>query len=66
MSDSSMFDLSNIEPASASCITEPETFTPGTAEVNPLHRQIIDVVGRRYIAGGSAVFTFLVGGTLLF
>lgn len=43
-----------------------DVITPGTAEVNPLHRQIIDVVGRRYIAGGSAVFTFLVGGTLLF
>ena len=40
--------------------------TPGTNEVNPLHKQIIDVVGRRYLIDESTTITVLFSGTLLF
>jgi hypothetical protein len=40
--------------------------TPGTAEVNPLHKQIIDIVGRRYIVDESTVYSLFVSGQLLF
>jgi hypothetical protein len=39
---------------------------PGTAEENPLHKQIVDTVGRRYIVDDSLTYTFMVNGTLMF
>ncbi|HKA87549.1 MAG TPA: hypothetical protein VKE22_07775 [Haliangiales bacterium] len=40
--------------------------TPGTREVNPLHKPIIDTVGRRYLVDETTVLTFMVGGQVLF
>ncbi len=39
---------------------------PGTNEVNPLHKDVIDTVGRRYLVDESFTFTFLVSGTVMF
>lgn len=43
-----------------------DVITPGTREVNPLHRQVIDVVGRRYLVDEVDTFTFWVSGTIMF
>jgi hypothetical protein len=43
-----------------------DVITPGTREVNPLHKDIIDVTGRNYIADDNTIYTFLVAGTVLF
>lgn len=40
--------------------------TPGTREVNPLHKQLVDVAGRRFIIDDSTTYSFLVSGQLLF
>lgn len=40
--------------------------TPGTREVNPLHVQLIDVAGRRFIVDEATTYTVLVQGELLF
>jgi hypothetical protein len=43
-----------------------EVITPGTDEVDPLHQQRIDVVGRRYIVDETTNLQFMVAGTLMF
>jgi hypothetical protein len=43
-----------------------DVVTPGTREVNPLHKPIIDTTGRRYIVDETTVLTFMVGGQVLF
>jgi hypothetical protein len=40
--------------------------TPGTIEVNPLHKQLINLPGRRFIVDGATTFTFLVSSTIIF
>jgi hypothetical protein len=40
--------------------------TPATEEVDPLHKQIIDIVGRRYLVDETTVFSVFVNGTLVF
>jgi hypothetical protein len=39
---------------------------PGTDEVNPLHKPIVDMVGRRYVVDDAVTYTFLVNGTVMF
>jgi hypothetical protein len=43
-----------------------DVITPGTGEVNPLHKQVMDVVGRRYIVDENTTYTFLISGTIMF
>ena len=40
--------------------------TPGTVEVDPLHKQIIDIAGRRYLVDETTTFTVLVNGQINF
>ena len=40
--------------------------TPGTGEVDPLHKQIIDIAGRRYLVDETTTFTVLVNGQINF
>lgn len=40
--------------------------TPGTVEVDPLHVQLIDAVGRRYLVDETTVFSVTVSGTIMF
>jgi hypothetical protein len=47
-------------------VVDDDVVTPGTVEVDPLHKQLIDIVGRRYLADETTVFTVLVSGTLTF
>jgi hypothetical protein len=46
--------------------TTDNVVTPGTREVNPLHKSLIDVAGRRFIIDDSTTYSFLVSGQLLF
>lgn len=43
-----------------------EVISPGTREVNPLHSQTIDAVGRRYLVDESTTYTFFLTGAVLF
>lgn len=46
--------------------TDDLVVTPGTREVNPLHKQVIDVAGRRYLVDSTTTYSFLATGELLF
>ncbi|MDB4955324.1 MAG: hypothetical protein JWO36_2893 [Myxococcales bacterium] len=49
------------------CETDPnDLVTPGTAEVNPLHSQRIDLVGHRYLSQDNFGFIIGVQGQVLF
>lgn len=43
-----------------------DVITPNTREVNPLYKQVIDVVGRRYLVDDSTTYTLWVTGTIRF
>ncbi|MBI4509308.1 MAG: hypothetical protein HY698_06705 [Deltaproteobacteria bacterium] len=43
-----------------------EEVDPGTNEVNPLHRPIIDLPGHRFVSADSTIYTFLVTGQIMF
>jgi hypothetical protein len=52
---------------SENCETpDDQVVTPGTREVNPLHKQVIDVAGRRYLVDETTTFTVLVNGQINF
>jgi hypothetical protein len=40
--------------------------TPGTREVNPLHKQLIDIAGRRYLVDESTTYTLFASGQIEF
>jgi hypothetical protein len=53
--------------APPSCeVPDDDVVTPDTVEVDPLHKQIIDVTGRRYLVDETTVLTVLVNGTIVF
>lgn len=45
---------------------DPGITDPNAVEINPIHKPIIDSVGRRYKVDDSLTFTFIVNGTLMF
>ena len=53
-------------PAVGCEIPNDDVVTPGTAEVNPWHNRLIDLVGRRYIIDDTTRFEFLAHFKLLF
>jgi hypothetical protein len=61
-------ELPGCDPGQTSGCETPNdnVITPGTVEVNPLHKQTMDVVGRRYIVDENTTYVFLVSGTLMF
>jgi hypothetical protein len=68
----SFTDAGDERPPCGSGVTEncespdDRVVTPGTVEVDPLHKQIIDITGRRYILDESTRFTVLVNGQIDF
>ena len=46
--------------------TNDSLVTPNTREVNPLHKQLIDVAGRRYIVDETTTYSLLASGQILF
>jgi hypothetical protein len=46
--------------------TNDNLVTPGTREVNPLHKQLIDVAGRRFLVDETTTYSLLASGEILF
>ena len=55
------------EPMGQECETPDDpVVSANTKEVNPLHKQLVDVAGRRYLIDEMTTFTVLVNGMLVF